>query len=255
MELSTAYTMIFISIFLIGTFIGSFLNVVIYRVPKKETVVFGRSHCMTCNEQIKYRDLCPILSYIFLGGKCRNCKSKISPRYASIEFLTGIIFLITFAVNGLNVHSVVMAVFSAVLIVITMIDFDTMTIPDGLVITTMILAIPLLFIDDGITLKSKIIGFFVISVPMLVLTMIIGGAFGGGDIKLIAACGLILGAKNVAFAMFVAILIGGFVAIYLLSTKKTKKNAQIPFGPYICIGCYISMLYGTEIVSWYLGQF
>lgn len=242
-------------VFLIGIFIGSFLNVVIYRIPKKESIVFGRSHCMTCNTQIKNRDLVPIFSYLFLKGQCRACKSKISPRYASIELATGITFLATFLINGLNAESCVMAFFSAILISITMIDFDTLTIPDEFIVIIAILTIPFYFVQDGISIKSRILGFFIISVPMFVITMIIGGAFGGGDIKLIAVCGSLLGAKNVSLAMFIAIMVAGVYAMYLMATKKAGKGTQIPFGPYICLGCYIAMLYGTPIIDWYLGQF
>ncbi|MFI3115377.1 MAG: prepilin peptidase [Clostridia bacterium] len=245
---------LYIAIFTMGTFIGSFLNVVIYRVPIKESIVFGRSHCTNCNTQIKNYDLVPIFSYLILKGKCRNCKSVISPRYAIVEFFTGVIFLIAFLINGLNPLSIAIAGFSAILIVITLIDLDTMTIPDSLLVAIAVLIVPFAILQNNITIQERILGFFIISFPMFVLTMIIGGAFGGGDIKFMAVCGALLGAKDISVAMFIAILLGGIYSIYILLTKKVEKGTHIPFGPYLCVGCYIAVLYGTQIIDWYLMQ-
>lgn len=246
---------VYVVIFLLGLSIGSFLNVVIYRVPRGESIVFGRSHCTSCGVTIGALDLIPVVSYLLLKGKCRNCQNTISPRYGAVELSTGLLFVLTFVRMGVTPMAVVGVLFAALLIAVSVIDWDTMTIPDGLVIAAAVLAVPFYLIQDGISLPQRLIGFFIVSLPMLLLATAIGGAFGGGDIKLIAVCGFILGAKNVVLAMFIAVLLGGSYASYLLLTKKSKVGTQIPFGPYLCAGCYLSMLFGTDLVGWYLGQF
>lgn len=250
-----AYIMIALIIFTFGIVIGSFLNVVIYRLPKRENIALGRSHCMTCGETIRKRDLVPIFSFLALKGKCHSCKSEISPRYMCVEFFTGIICVLTFFIKGFNSEALIIFLFSTILISITLIDWDTLTIPNPLVIATLILAIPSYFVMPEITILERIIGFFVVSVPLLITAIVVSGAFGGGDIKLIAACGLILGYKLTVLAIFIAFLTGGLFAIFLVATKRTERGKHMPFGPFICSGCYISVMWGTQIISWYLSQF
>lgn len=128
-----------------------------------------------------------------------------------------------------------------------------MEIPDLLTITLIPFAILSAF--DGLPVTDRIIGFFAISVPMLGLSMIIDSAFGGGDIKLIAVCGFMLGWRNVLLAIFIAIVLGGIVAVALLVTRNKEKGAHMPFGPYICIGVFVSMLFGDNIIPWYLSLY
>lgn len=244
-----------VMIFIFGSVIGSFLNVVIYRVPKKENIALGRSHCPSCGKTIKSYDLVPILSYLILGGKCRNCKSHISKRYPLVECFTGVICVITFMVYGMNPLSLCLFVYASILITIGLIDWDTMTIPNELIFSVFVCSIPFFFLETEVGIVSRIIGFFIISVPMLLLSMAISGAFGGGDIKLMAVSGLILGAGNTVVAMFIGVLLGGSYAIYLMSTKKVDKKSHMPFGQCLCAGCYLAALYGEAIVQWYLGFF
>ncbi len=247
--------MLYSIVFVYGACIGSFLNVIIYRVPNDISIAKGRSYCPRCNEQIKNYDLIPVVSYLVLGAKCRNCRSKISSRYPLVEIFTGLVAVNIFMVKGFSVISVFIFIVSAILIAITMIDFDTMTIPDGLVIALIPLAIFMAFIQADISVLSRIIGFFAASLPMILLNILIQDSFGGGDVKLIAVCGFMLGWENTLLAMFIAILIGGVYAVYLLVSGKSKKGAHIAFGPYICIGVYAALLYGNEIISIYLGMF
>lgn len=247
--------MLFFIIFIYGSCIGSFLNVVIYRVPINISIAKGRSYCPKCNHKIKSYDLIPILSYMLLKGKCRNCKDSISIRYPLIELFTGIIAVITFMARGFSLEAVIIFLVAAILIAIAMIDFDTMTIPDELVIAIIPLALVMVYLQNDISLLSRIIAFFEISIPMIMLNYFVQDSFGGGDVKLISVCGIILGWQNTLLAMFIAILIGGFYAIYLLVSGKSKKGAHIAFGPYICIGVYIAMIYGNEIISMYLNLF
>lgn len=247
--------LLYLMIFIYGACIGSFLNVVIYRVPNEISIAKGRSYCPRCNTQIKNYDLIPIMSYLNLGGKCRSCSEKISMRYPLVEGFTGLIAVMIFMVKGFTIFSVFIFAVSAILIAITMIDFDTMTIPNGLVITMLPIAIIMAFMQKNVSILSSMIGFFAVSIPMLLLNMLIADSFGGGDIKLIAVCGLMLGWPNTLLAMFIAILLGGIYAVYLLISGKSKRGAHIAFGPYICLGVYVAMLYGNEIIKFYLGMY
>lgn len=242
-------------LFVFGAIIGSFINVVIYRVPKQSFLKEKRSYCPSCKTQIKSYDLIPVLSYLILGGKCRQCKQKISIRYPLVELFCGIMAVLSFLRFDFTYKTPLAFGVVVILVAIFMIDFATMEIPDGLTIAVIPFAIWAIFVFDNVTIMERIIGFFIISVPMLLLTLAVKSAFGGGDIKLIAVCGFLLGLQNVVFAMFVAILLGGSYAVYLLVTGKSKRGAHIAFGPYICIGVAVSMFYGAEIVSWYLMQF
>lgn len=140
-----------------------------------------------------------------------------------------------------------------ILLAITVVDFRKMEIPNALVLALVPLAIAAAF--DGRSILHRIIGFFIISVPMLVLALIVDSAFGGGDIKLIAVCGFLLGYSRTLLAFFIAILLGGTVAAVLMLLRKKDKSAHIPFGPYICAGVVTAMLFGDGIISWYLSLF
>lgn len=240
--------------FVVGTCIASFINVVIYRVPLGLNFVKGRSFCPTCHETLKPYDMIPVLSWFLLKGKCRFCGEKISPRYPAIEFVGGVLAIVCFYRFGIDMMSVISFGFAMILLSICMIDYDTMTIPNGLVLCSLIIAlVSIPFMELGVI--ERVIGFFAVSVPLFVMNLLIPDCFGGGDIKLLAVCGLLLGWKNLLVGMFVAILLAGGYASYLLITHKVDRKGHIAFGPYICVGMYLALLYGNEILSWYLSLF
>lgn len=241
-------------VFVLGACLASFINVVIYRVPLSISVAKGRSFCPRCNSQLKFYDLIPILSWATLKGKCRYCGEKISIRYPLIELLGGVLSILCFNVFGITWMTLIAIIFTMILIAISMIDFDTLEIPNELIIALILCAITSILVYN-ISISDRILGFFIISVPMYLLIIAIPNSFGGGDVKLIAACGLLLGYQNTILAMFIAIIIGGFYAIYLLVTKKVTKQTHIAFGPYICLGAYIALLYGNTLITWYLSLF
>lgn len=249
------YIICYSIIFLFGSAIGSFLNVVIYRLPLGKNLAIGRSNCPQCEHIINWYDLVPIVSYIGLRGKCRNCNAHISLRYPLVEVFTGVIAVVTLAIKGISVLSLFVFLYAAILIAIAVIDWDTMTIPDSLNIAIVICAIIMIILRGEVNMFSLVGGFFIVSVPMLLLAMAIPGAFGGGDIKMMAASGLILGFANTIVAAFIGIVIGGMYAIYLMKTKDVDRKSHMAFGPYLCMGCYIAMLYGDTIIQWYLGFF
>ncbi len=250
---------LYVFIFLFAICIGSFLNVLIWRIPNKMSVN-GRSICPKCNTPIKGYDLIPVLSFLFLGGKCRACKAKISFRYPAIELLTGILAVIcflryNFTIEHLSWQPLVMFCLTAILICIAMIDIDTMEIPNGLVLAILVPAVASYFLFPEIGITARLIGLVCVSVPMFLLNLVIPDAFGGGDIKLIAACGLLLGWQNTLLSMFFALLFGGGYAVLMMLRKKVKGKQHISFGQYICAGVYIAMLFGEQIIDLYLDTF
>lgn len=236
-----------------GLLIGSFLNVCIYRIPIKKSVAYGRSFCTSCKNTIKPYDLIPVFSYLILGGKCRFCKEKISIRYPSIEFLTGILYAVVFLRFGYTVQTIIMCALASILIVASMIDFDIMEIPNRLNILIVVLAI-FSMVTQPLSIKEKIIGFFIVSVPTLLIAVLTKGGIGGGDIKLLASSGLLLGYKSVLVATFIGVMIGGIVGMIKLIKHKQRKQ-EMPLGPYLSIGIMIAALYGDFIFSYYISLF
>lgn len=238
---------------LFGLLIGSFLNVCIYRIPRKESIAFGRSHCTTCNEPIKAYDLIPVVSFLFLRGKCRNCGSKISARYPLIETLTGILFLLSYLFFGPTLKSLLFCAFFAVLVVLALIDFDTQEIPNRLIIAIAALAAAAVFVEPEISIWSRVIGFFIVSVPILLLVLL--GGMGGGDLKLMAVSGFLLGAKLIVVAALFGVLIGGAAGAVILIRKKTGGKAKMAFGPSLAAGLVLASLFGNTIADGYLALF
>ena len=239
--------------FFFGCLIGSFLNVCIYRLPKHESIVHGSSHCPSCLSKIKPYDLIPVLSYIFLGARCRSCGTKISMRYPFIELLTGISFLGVFSVFGFTAKSLVCFAFTAILIIIAMIDFDTMEIFDRFHFLILLLAI-LYIAQDVNHILDHMIGGLVISIPLFIVAYLTQGV-GGGDVKLMGVGGFFLGVIPVFVGTMIGIFIGGIYGVYLLLAEKKNGKSMIPFGPFLCIGMYIGLLFGNPIFNWYLHLF
>lgn len=251
------YTVI---VFLFGTLIGSFLNVLIYRIPKGEDFVKENSHCMTCNHRLYAKDLVPLFSWLFLGGKCRYCKAKISAQYPIVEVINGIMYALIFwficeepkiALFGYC------AAFSA-LLVATVIDWRTMEIPDLMWVIVLIGGV-ITYIDElvaeGFVLNSlleRVIGFFAASGVLFLLAVITKGGMGGGDIKLMAACGFLLGWKVVLLALVMGGFIGTLYLIFLAIKNKGKVPRKVPFGPHLSLAVVICMFFGTPIINWYL---
>jgi len=236
--------------FILGTILGSFLNVVIYRTPIKESIVYGRSHCTKCNHTLSPFELIPVFSYLLLGGKCKVCKSPISMRYPLIELLTGILFIVAYITFGLTFQLGISLILILILIVITMIDIDTLEIYDRFQIMLLVVAIIQVFVTK-LPILDHFIGFFIISIPFYIIAVLTDG-IGGGDIKLIAIGGLLLGYKATLVAFFIAVILGSILAIYLMIVKKSDRKTQIAFGPFLCIGILIAFLFSDTIIQAYL---
>lgn len=255
MSLYFAYFVLYSFFFIVGSVIGSFLNVLIYRIPRKINPCKGRSFCPSCNHQLKAIDLVPVFSWLFLGRKCRYCKNVISYRYPLVEMLGGILALLSIVVLGFSLEAVIFFVTSCILLTVAYIDWDTMEIPDGLILSLLVPGVCAVFLIPDISIISRLIGLFVISVPMFIMNLIISDSFGGGDIKLCFFAGFLLGWQNMIVAAFIALVLGGIYGIYLLLTKKKGKKDHFAFGPFLSIGLIISLLCGKSLINSYLSLF
>lgn len=232
-------------IFFMGNTIGSFLNVLAYRIPIKESIVKGRSHCTSCGKQILNRDLIPVLSWLFLRGKCRFCGEKISPRYMIIELICGLSYLGAFLVLGFTVRLAFAAVLFPTLIVLSLWDIDRKEIPYTCSIIIAVLGL-LSFLVRDMPWYEHLIGAVVVALPFAILCFL--GAMGGGDVQLMAAAGLLLGWSVVPAAM-IGIILGAIVGIII--KVKTKLNI-ICFGPFLSLGIAAGWLWGNDIITAYL---
>ena len=241
--------LLYIMIFLFGIVIGSFLNVCIYRIPKKEDIVKINSHCMSCNYKLKWYDLVPIFSYICLGGRCRKCKTKLSIQYPLIEGLNGILYVLVVAVNGVTIESLLYCLMFSALVTLSVIDFRTYEIPFGINLFILTLGLVRLALDYR-NFLDYLIGFISVSGFLYLLFLLTRGrGIGGGDIKLMAVSGLMLGWKCNILALALGCIIGS--VIHIIRMKVSKEDHVLALGPYLSVGIMIAALWGERLLAWY----
>lgn len=242
-----------IFIIILGLIVGSFLGLIIDRLPIGKSIVMGRSRCEFCDRDLNPLELIPVLSYFFQGGRCKNCDTNLSLRYPLIEILTAVAFYFSYLKFDVAIELVFSLLFTSVLIVIAFIDLDTMIIYDRFHIMILILGVL-----EALLLKKNflhlIIASFLISLPFLIIAIVTGG-MGGGDIKLMFVSGFYLGITKILVAFVISVVLGGTYAVYTLIRKKHSRKDAIPFGPFLCVGLYVAMLYGAELSQWYLSFF
>lgn len=244
----------FLFIMIIGLCIGSFLNVCIYRIAREESIAFPPSHCTNCGYELKVKDLIPVLSYLFLKGKCRQCNEKISIRYPIVEILNAVIYMMLFINLGFTFKFFIYCILVSLLIVIAFIDFETKYVYSSTVLFGILIGV-IFVVHNWIVTKSipldniagAAIGFLVIWV-IVVLTH----GMGEGDIDIALICGLFLGVKGILLTLFCSFVIGGIVAAIILILKLKDKKAEIAFGPYLAIGAVITMIWGDMIINAYI---
>lgn len=247
--------MLSIFVFLLGLIIGSFLTTCIYRLPLNQSVVKPRSHCNICNQQLQLRDLIPVISFLLLRGRCRFCGELISRRYIYIELMTGFLYVWCFAIFGISLLSIKSIILSTFLIGITFIDIDHQLILDkvliGLAITGVITNLSITSVAAGDMVAAALTGGGI----FLLIAIVTKGGMGGGDIKFVAALGLWLGLKLTLLTILLSFLVGGLGSGLLLLTRLKRRKDFIPFGPFIAASALISMLYGEQLINWYITVF
>lgn len=236
--------------FIVGIIFGSFYNVVGYRVPKGESILYPSSHCTKCKHELKPYELVPIFSFLFLKGKCKKCGTKISWFYPIFEFLTGILFMLSYLVFGLSLECLYSIVFISMLIIIIISDYQTMIIPDSILIFFSLILIFIKFFMGGIdSIGVSLVNALLSFIFMLVLKLFGDFIFkkesmGGGDIKLLAVFGLVLGFPLSIISVFLSAFIALPISLIILKLKKTH---EIPFGPFLAISAIIIFLTRIDI--------
>lgn len=246
-----------IFIFLIGTIIGSFLNVCIYRIPIGTSIAFPGSYCPKCSTPLRWYDLIPIISYLIQKGQCGYCGDIISPQYPIIELLNGIFYLILYNKFGLTIDTVFYGIIISILIIVSIIDLYHQIIPDSL--NVLILIIAIIYKISNYTLYGinsniidHVLGLIISGSIFLIIAIISKGNMGGGDIKLIAVLGFILGVEKSLLSIFLSFISGAIISIFLLLFKIKSRKDAIPFGPFICVAFIITIIWGSGILDWYM---
>ncbi len=249
-------------VFLYGICIGSFLNVVIIRLPIGESLTKRASHCMTCGTKIRIIDLIPVFSWLFLKGKCHSCGEKISPRYPIVETLNGLLYVADFLIFGLTANMFIMCIFTSVLVVVGFMDWDTQEMDMRVLLVIVLLVIPSYFASE-LTIADRLIGAASIGLPFFLIGELTrpyakkktGEDVRGvelGDTILMAFSGLLLGWKAMVPSAFIGILFAGVFGSIL---KKKTGESKFAFGPYLCMGLYLGAMFGPMITEWYISRF
>ncbi len=249
-------------VFIFGSIIGSFLNVCIYRMPRGLSIIIPASRCPSCSAVIKPYDNIPILSFIILGGKCRNCRSRIPLRYPLVEAINALMYTAVLWRFGSGWHTPVLFAFCSAMIVITFIDLDFQIIPDVITLP----AIPIGLITGALLLpdpfaRSSILGFREAIAGILsggglfyIIAVLSRGGMGGGDIKMMAMVGAFMGWKAVLLTTFSGSLLGSIIGVFLMVFKGRGRKTKIPFGPFLASGAILTLFYGQEILALYLNR-
>lgn len=262
-----AYCATIVAVF--GLCMGSFVNCMAWRVTHGESVMHGRSHCTTCGHELGILDLIPVLSWVFSRGRCRYCGEHVSGRYPITEIVSGVAYVSVFLVYGLSLETIELCVFCSALLALSLIDLDSLIIPNSIILfciavrAAYIVAVGVTGQGDVLPLvRDTLIGGFAVAVPLLLLSLVMDrvlgrDSLGGGDLKLLFVAGLYFGWMQCLFLVLVACVVG-LVAGPLLRGRSKPEDADpksFPFGPAIAIACWICMLAGGPVVSWYLNMF
>lgn len=246
----------FFTVFIVGAFFGSFLNVCIYRLPRGESIVWPGSHCPSCRQPVAPYDNVPLLSYLLLRGKCRRCKAAISFRYPLVELLNGIAYMLVLWRFGVTWPAIAYAAFCSALIVVSGIDLEHQIIPDritlpgmavGLVAASTILPITLVNGLFGVTAGGGLLWLLAWLSPYLFGKE----GMGGGDIKLMGMVGAFLGWKPALLTIMLGAISGSVVGVALIGFKALRRDQYIPFGPFLALGAALALFYGDDLVAWY----
>ena len=244
------YPLIAVVIFMFGLAIGSFANVCIYRLPKKESVVFPVSHCIACSTPVRPFDNIPVISYLILGGKCKDCKESISVIYPIIEVITALLLLAGFFKFGLTFDFLIYTVVAPTLVIITAIDIEHQIIPDVITLPGIVLGLAAGSYTIGYI--DSFSGFLLGGGLFYLLAVLSNGGMGGGDIKYIAAAGALVGWQKVLLIIFIGAFLGSFMGLLQIVVQKKSRKSLIPFGPFLAAATLITLFYGNLLIKLYI---
>ena len=239
----------------LGAIVGSFLNVVIVRLPLGESVVTPRSRCLSCGTAIQWFDNLPVVSYLVLRGRCRECGASIAWRYPLIEAGTAGLFALAAWRTTSLADLLIGCLFLSALVTIASIDLERQLIPDRITLPGVAVGFLTSFLGTRVSWLESLLGIFAGGAILFAVIVLSGGGMGGGDMKLGAMMGAFLGYKLALLALFLAVIGGGFVALALLSTGIRRRKDPIPFGPFLAIAGAVAILWGEAVLTWYLRAF
>jgi len=262
------HTFILVFIFVAGLSFGSFLNVIVYRLPKNLSITGPPSRCPECSRRLGFLELVPVLGYIYLRGRCRQCRAKISPRYPLVEFFTGLLFLIVFSAYGFTLEFFIYLSLLFLVFGIALIDLEHRIVPNSMVAAGLIaglvfylprLASYLLDLPPVLIAERDILdalaGLLLGGGIMLLIFIVSRGGMGAGDIKLMALIGLYVGLRGTALVFFLGFMIGAITGIaFMVLGRLTRKDA-LPFAPFLSLATLLQVLWGEQIWDWYLDLF
>jgi leader peptidase (prepilin peptidase)/N-methyltransferase len=245
-----------IFVFIFGLCIGSFLNVCIYRLPASQSIARPRSRCPACGQFIAFYDNIPLVSYLGLKGRCRHCGVKIGLRYPAVEILGGAFALATFLKFGLSVEALIYFAFIACLLVVTFIDLDHRIIPDVITLPGIPVFFAASFAIPWVTYKDTLLGILIGGGSLYLVAWTYykitnKEGMGGGDIKLLAMMGALLGWQGVIFTIFVSSLIGTLSGFAVMLHSRKGMKLAVPFGPFLAIGGSTYIFFGPHLINWY----
>ena len=249
-------------IFILGAIFGSFLNVVIYRVPKKMSIIFPASHCFNCKTPIKFFDNIPLLGYFLLKGKCRNCGAEFPSRYAFIELITSLLTIIIYIIYGISTSFFIYLALTYLLIAVTFVDIDHFIIPNGFIgigFVILIIGVSLKWIPIDWTEAASgafVFAGFLFTIGIIGQFILKKESIGFGDVKLGLVLGGFLGVEYSILALYLSFALSAIYVFVMLGAKLIKKSAKIPFGPYLAAGSLIALFTtspsgGNYILNWY----
>ena len=258
----------YLLVILFGSIVGSFLNVCIVRLPNDESIIHPPSHCPKCMAPIPFYCNIPLLSYVWLRGRCRSCKENISPRYFVVELLMGLLSVALFHRFGASYTFFVGLVFAAALIVISFIDLDVRIVPDvislpGIILGLAFSVVEYFIVGDGFdTLPTPVSsgigilagGGFLLATAWVYEKFTGVEGMGGGDIKLLAMIGAFLGWPSIPVTLFIASVLGSVIGLSLMLLTGAGRRLALPFAPFLCAGALLHLFFGNELVGAYLGQ-
>jgi leader peptidase (prepilin peptidase)/N-methyltransferase len=243
--------------FIAGTVIGSFLNVCVHRLPREESIIRPRSRCPACQAQIRAIDNIPLISFLLLGARCRDCGNPIAWRYPLVEALTGTLFAMTVVRFGVTPRAALLLAFLSGLVVVSFIDLDHQIIPNVVTLPGIPLGLLAGLLLGEPPLLDRVMG-TLLGAGFLYLVLFYGGALfgqeamGEGDLNLIALVGAFLGWKAVALTIFLGCLFGSAVGLALIASRRLGRRQHIPFGPFLSLGAVVALFWGDRLIAWYL---